>query len=566
MKTNFNVPPQIKMVTETLEGAGFEAYLVGGCVRDLVLGLQPKDWDATTNATPEQIQVLFPHTFYENDYGTVGVVNDDVAREIELLSVSQETHENTPQSVACATELGDVGTERVKEDPLPYFSGGVGWGHTVAKPQANPPLTRGMESSANQDIDKIESLKRLLVVEVTPYRTESAYSDKRRPDSVVFSQKLKDDLKRRDFTINALAYSVARETLIDEYGGLIYLEKRLIRAVGNPDERFGEDALRMLRAVRLASELDFGLDTETEASIASNSSHLKHISGERIRDELVKIVMSDMPMKGLIMAQKLGLNQFIIPELEEGIGCEQMATHAYDVWEHNLRSLEHAVKKNWPLHIRLAALLHDVGKPKTRRMGERKWTFYGHDVVGARMTKKIMERLRFDKNLSDTVVKLVRYHLFFSDTDSITLSAVRRMVANVGRDLIWDLMKLRVCDRIGTGRPKEQPFRLRKYQAMIEEVLRDPISPKMLKIDGKRVMDVARETPSRRIGWILHALLQEVLDDPGRNTAEYLEKRAIELAKLPEEELETFGEQGKEKKEEVEEAQIGDINKKYHVR
>jgi hypothetical protein len=176
-----------------------------------------------------------------------------------------------------------------------------------------------------------------------------------------------------------------------------------------------------------------------------------------------------------------------------------------------------------------------------------------------------MDRLKFDKKITDIVEKLVRYHLFFSDTDQITLSAVRRMVSNVGEELIWDLMNLRVCDRIGTGRPKEQPFRLRKYQAMIEEVLRNPISPKLLKIDGERIMSVTREMPSRRIGWILHALLEEALDDPFKNTTGYLEKRALELSKLPEGELEKIGEEGKNRKQELEDQEISKINEKYHV-
>ncbi len=495
-KPDFPIPPEVALVTKGLEQAGFEAYLVGGCVRDLLLERAPRDWDVTTNADPEAIQRIFPHTFYENSYGTVGVVNDAISREIAIGSVSYET---------------------------------------------------------------------LHVVEVTPYRLESSYSDYRRPDEVKFGQNLEDDLKRRDFTCNAIAYSISRGTLVDPFGGAIDAHKRLIKAVGVPEDRFREDALRMLRGVRLATELSFSIDSDTEAAIARNAELLKHISAERIRDELIKIVQSEEPMRGLVVAQKLGLNKYLLPELEEGIGCEQMATHAYDVWEHNLRSLEHAARKGWELNIRLAALLHDVGKPKTRRMGEKKWTFYGHDVVGGRMTQKILERLKFDKKIIDIVTKLVRYHLFFSDTDTITLSAVRRMVANVGEELIWDLMKLRVCDRIGTGRPKEQPFRLRKYQAMIEEVMRNPISPKLLKINGEGIMSVTREKPSRRIGWILHALLEEALEDPTKNTKEYLEKRALELTNLEGSELERLGEAGKEKKAEVEEQEIAEINKKYHV-
>ena len=246
---------------------------------------------------------------------------------------------------------------------------------------------------------------------------------------------------------------------------------------------------------------------------------------------------------------------------------EQNQAHSYDVFEHSLRALQHAADKGWPLEVRLAALFHDVGKPKSRRFSDEKhdWTFHGHEVVGARMTKKILEDLRFSRETIEKVVALVRWHMFFSDPEKITLSAVRRVIRNVGKESIWDLINLRVCDRIGTGRPKEQPFRLRKYQAMIEEALRDPISVGMLALDGKGLMDVTREKPGPRIGWILHALLEEVLDDPKKNTKEHLEERAQKLAGLPDDELRKIGEEGKEKREEAEEAEIKDIQKKYYV-
>jgi len=496
MSTNFAIPDEVSTLTAALESAGFEAYLVGGCVRDLVLSRPPKDWDVTTNATPEQIQATFPHTFYENDFGTVGVVNDDVSREMDSGDVSRET---------------------------------------------------------------------LHVIEVTPYRLESEYSDFRRPDSVIFSQNLKDDLKRRDFTINALAYSVSRGTLIDEFGGLLDLQKRLVRTVGDPGERFAEDALRLLRAVRLAAELDLDIEPATNKALAELSILLEKISVERIRTETVRIIESPDPVRGFTLARNLGLNQYIFPELEEGVGCEQMSTHAYDVWEHNLRSLEYAVERKYEFHVKLAALLHDVGKPRTKRKGKRKPTFYGHDVVGARMAKKMLDRLKFSRETTDIVVKLVRHHLFFSDPDAITLSAVRRMVANVGKDLIWDLMKLRQCDRIGTGRPKAHPWRLRKYEAMIDQVLRDPISVKMLKMDGGKLMKVTRETPGPRIGWVLHALLEEVLDDPTLNNDDYMVRRSAELAKLSDKELMKIGEAGKETRKEAEDRQIKEINRAHGV-
>jgi hypothetical protein len=181
------------------------------------------------------------------------------------------------------------------------------------------------------------------------------------------------------------------------------------------------------------------------------------------------------------------------------------------------------------------------------------------------MAKKLLERLKFSRETTDAVVTLIRWHMFFSDPDKVTLSAVRRIIANVGREHIEDLMHLRICDRIGTGRPKEQPFRLRKYRSMIEQALRDPISVSMLAVDGKRVMEVSREKPGPRIGWMLHALLEEVLDDPEKNSVEYLEKKIIELAKLSDSELRARGEEGKGRKEEEEEKDLKEIRKKYFV-
>jgi tRNA nucleotidyltransferase (CCA-adding enzyme) len=482
------IPEEVVKITETLEKGGFEAWIVGGCVRDLLIGKAPKDWDVTTNATPEQIQGLFDETFYENTFGTVGVVT------------------------------------------------------TSLKPT-------------------------LKVIEVTPYRVEGKYSDARRPDDVSFSQKLEEDLKRRDFTINALAYSPSQEKLVDLYEGIKDIKDNLIRAVGEPEERFAEDALRILRAVRISAELGFAIEEKTLAAMASQAPQLAKISKERIRDEFVRILRSAKPMNALLVTQSLGILKYIAPDIEQGIGVEQNQAHSYDVFEHNLRALQHAADKDWSLEVRLAALFHDVGKPKARRWGDEKgdWTFHGHEVVGARITAKALEELRFPRETIDKVEKLVRWHMFFSDPDKVTLSAVRRIIANVSRENIEDLVRLRICDRIGTGRPKEQPFRLRKYQSMIEQALRDPISVSMLAMDGKKLMEATGEKPGPRLGWMLHALLEEVLDDPARNTQEYLEKKSLEFSKLSDKELEAMGKEGKEKKEEAEEKDIKKIRQKYFV-
>ncbi|MBU1727899.1 HD domain-containing protein [Patescibacteria group bacterium] len=507
------IPKEVSHVTETLERAGFEAYLVGGCVRDLLMSIEPKDWDITTSAKPEQIIELFEKTVYENTFGTVAVIQEDV---------SQET---------------------------------------------------------------------LRQIEVTPYRIESKYSDFRHPDEIKFSDKLEDDLKRRDFTINAMALD-SKGHLVDLFDGRKDMDKKILRTVGDPESRFSEDALRMLRAVRFALQLNFSIAYEVSENIIKNSDLIKKISAERIRDEFVKIIMSKNPSAGIVMLEKFGLLKNIIPELEEGINCEQSGEHIYDVWDHSLHALQHSADKNWPLEIRLSALFHDIGKPKSRRLslptnnfsgprfsgslsrpnhsksfvGSKKlYTFYGHEVVSARMAKKILERLKFSSKEIELVDKLVRNHMFFSDTEQITLSAVRRIIAKVGKENIWSLMNVRECDRVGMKK-KEAPYRLRKYFAMIEEALHDPISVGQLKINGELMIKDIGMSPGPRMGWILHALLEEVIEDPKKNTTEYLKDKAQKLDQLSDLELRTLGEKGKEIKEELEEKEVLKLHEKHGVK
>ena len=488
IKTN-DIPLTIRGVADRLEKSGFEAYLIGGCVRDLLLGRTPKDWDFTTNADPDQIQAIFPDSFCNNDYGTVGV------------KIDSETDET------------------------------------------------------------------LKVVEVTPYRSESGYSDARRPDKVIFGVSLDEDLARRDFTVNAIAYRVTSGEIIDLYNGMEDLRAKRLKAVGDPDQRFGEDALRMMRAVRLATELDFVIETETINGIIRNSKLLQKIAIERISFEFIRIIDSKNPMQGIIFLEKLALLKYIIPELRESIGCEQGGIHAYDVFEHLLRTLQAAADKDFSTEMRLAALLHDIGKPATRRTGgkNKQYTFFGHEVVGAKMTKIILNRLKYPREASEIIEKLVRWHMFFSDPEEITLSAVRRTIVRVGEDQIQNLLNLRVCDRIGTGRPKEQPFRFRKYKAMVDEALRDPISVKMLKINGNRIMEITGEKPGKKLGYILNALMEEVLIDSHKNTENYLESRVLELYKLPETELEALAEAGKEKQAQEEAEALKVIARSHKV-
>ena len=487
-KINTNlIPSYVTRVTTELENSNFEAFLVGGCVRDLILGREIKDWDITTNATPEQIQAIFEKTVYENNFGTVGVCIEDN------------------------------------------------------------------------------------IIEVTTYRKEAKYTDFRHPDEVSFTRNIEDDLKRRDFTMNAIALS-SKGQIIDIYKGQKDIKDKIIRAVGNPNERFGEDALRMLRAVRFATVLDFAIDGETLTTITRNSHLIANIAKERIRDEFIKIIESSKPAVGIALLQKIGLLKHIIPELEEGIKCKQGGAHIYDVFEHLLGAVQHAADKKYSTNVRLSALFHDIGKPRTKRLpslvrgeAQKKPTFYGHEVVGAKMSKKILENLKFSRETIDFVTNMVRRHMFFSDTEQITLSAVRRIVASVGVEHIWELMQVRECDRVGMKKA-EAPYRLRKYHSMIDEVLRDPISVSQLKIDGNYMIDVLHVKPSPRMGWMLHALLEEVLEDPTRNTVEYLTERVKDFGELDDKTLKALGDKAKTTKDELEQEELEILRKSRGVK
>jgi putative nucleotidyltransferase with HDIG domain len=277
--------------------------------------------------------------------------------------------------------------------------------------------------------------------------------------------------------------------------------------------------------------------------------------------------MSDQPKAGIEMLREANLLQHIIPELESGVGIKQPQAHIYDVWEHLLRTLQHSADKGFDLEMRLSALFHDIGKPKTKGFSRdtNQPTFYGHEVVGSRETRKILEKMKFSRATIEKVTKLVRWHMFFADPEQISLAGVRRMVVNVGPENIWNLMDLRMCDRIGTGRPKEDPYRLRKYKSMIEEALRAPISVKMLKIDGKKIMEINNIEPGPKIGLILNALLEEVLENPDLNTEDYLNKKAVELYSKSDTELKELADKGKEKKDELEEIEIEKIRSRHKV-
>ncbi len=509
-----SIPLHVSRVTETLINAGFQAYIVGGCVRDIIMGKQPKDWDLTTNATPEEIISLFEPLAHPHP--------------------------------------GSFGT-----DPLHYR--GEGPGHTKVVYENSFGTVAIIDESEPFD----SSVRQ---IEITPFRSESGYSDNRHPDTVTFSETLAEDLQRRDFTMNAIAYDIQNDNFIDPYDGINDIKNDIIKTVGNAQERLSEDALRILRGIRFASQLGFMVSHETLDAMFHVKHLLKHISQERIRDEFVRMIQTKNPGMGIGLMKQLGILEMIIPELMEGVGCEQGGAHKYDVFEHLVHACQHAADKDFSFHVKLAALFHDIGKPRTRRPGEKKaWTFYGHEVIGARMTQKIMGRMKFSRADTDLVVKLVRYHMFFSDTEQITLSAVRRMIANVSRENIWDLMNIRECDRVGMAKT-EAPYRLRKYHAMVEQALRDPISVSQLKIDGNYLMNTLYVKPGPRMGWMLYALLEEVLEDSEKNTLEYLVSRVTSLEMLSDDELKALGEKGKQSKEQADDEEIKRLHVKHGVK
>jgi len=478
------IPKPIINILKEIEEAGFEAYIVGGSVRDLLMSRKVKDWDLTTNAKPEEIQKIFPDSFYENDFGTVGV--------------------------------------KIKEK----------------------------ETTVD-------------VVEVTTYRIESRYSDKRHPDKIKFAKTIEEDLSRRDFTINALAARIRKNDLetIDLFGGQKDLKDKIIRAVGNTDDRFSEDALRMMRAVRFHAELNFSIEEKTFKAIKKNSQLIKQVALERIKDELTRIIISDNPAEGIDMMQKTGLLVYTMPELEKGVGVPQNRHHIHTIYKHSILSLKYCPSKK--IDVRLAALFHDIAKPQTKRGEGLYATFYNHDHVGARMTEKILSRLRFPREVIEKVKILVDNHMFYYNPEEVGESSVRKLIKRVGLENIKDLIDLRIADRLGSGTPKAKPYKLRHLEYMIDKVSHDAVSVKMLEINGNDLIKELGIAPGPKIGAILEVLLAEVIEDAAKNNRERLLARAKELEKK---ELTKLRSMAKEKIEEKKEEDGEEIKGKYWVK
>lgn len=449
--------------------AGFEVAVVGGAVRDLLAGVDISDWDLATSAKPDEILKLFPRGFYNNRFGTVGIPAGDGR-----------------------------------------------------------------------------------VVEVTTYRKEVGYTDRRHPDKVIWGKTLEEDLARRDFTINAMALEVVdrvkrRELsqkeekiyrsltlnsipypliLVDPYRGQEDFKNKIIRAVGDPNKRFGEDALRIIRAVRFATTLGFKIENKTMAATRKNAPLLLKISGERIRDELFKIIDYQNASVGILLLKEAEILAVILPELDLCFDVEQKSPkrhHIYDVGSHCVMSLKFCPSTKTV--VRLATLLHDVGKPKVADVTEEGIrTFYNHEVVGGRLVKEIATRLHLSRDEREKLFLLVRWHQF-SVNEHQTDSALRRFIRNIGAHNIDDMMDLRIGDRLGGGLQQPESWRLKLFRQRLKEVMKKPFTVTDLKVDGHDVMKILDIRPGLKVGEVLNALFEEVLEDSKKNNRKYLLER-----------------------------------------
>jgi tRNA nucleotidyltransferase (CCA-adding enzyme) len=477
-----SLPLEVIALVSFLQKAGFTAEVVGGAVRDTLLKRPTNDWDLTTNAKPEEIQKIFPEHFYENEFGTVGITRQHIREQL-------------------------------------------GW---------------SVEGISEENLGEI--------FEITTYRSDSTYSDHRRPDAVTWGKTLEEDLARRDFTINAMAFSFTADThdwhgafqketfdvdatLIDPYKGKDDLQAKTIKTVGDPAQRFQEDALRMLRAVRFGAQLEYVIDMEVAIALQQNAGLIAHVSWERIRDEFLKILVTDYVEQSLTLLATTGLLQYILPELLEAKGIDQRGHHEYDVWTHSIRACASCPSRD-PI-VRLATLLHDIAKPETQAPlegVEGEYTFFNHEVIGARTAKEIAQRFKLSKEDTQRIFTLVRWHMFHYQT-SMTDAAIRRFIRRVGAENIEDIMALREADRLGSG-SKRTSWRLEEMKERIEAQFHQPMQVRDLVIKGEDVMEVLSIPPSRKVGDILQILFEEVLDEPEKNTREYLLGRLDEIKAL----------------------------------
>lgn len=438
----FFIPDYVKLVIDSLEDSGFEAYIVGGSVRDLILGKEPNDYDITTNATPEKVLEIF------NDFKTISV----------------------------GKEYGTI---------------------IVVLKEGN--------------------------IEVTTYRIEGKYLDGRRPSEVIFSNNIEEDLSRRDFTINAMAYN-ERIGLVDPFDGKFDLERKIIKTVGNPYNRFNEDYLRILRGVRFATQLGYELDDETYKASREMSHLLSNISIERIRDELYKILLSKKPSFGIRLMKDLNILDIVLPELRAAIGFEQHnPNHDKNVFDHTLCVLDEV---SAVLEIRLAALFHDIGKPHTLTIDEDGvGHFYGHEKISVEIAKDVLTKLKCSNDLINDVILLIGAHM--TKSKSMKDKGLKRLISRVGEKRIFQLLELQISDRMCSNNSADVEF-LEERKKDIKRILdnNEPYEKNQLEIDGNDILNLGYEQ-GKIIGDILDYLMEIVLIAPELNNKEKL----IELIK-----------------------------------
>jgi putative nucleotidyltransferase with HDIG domain len=367
-------------------------------------------------------------------------------------------------------------------------------------------------------------------IETTTFRTESDYRDGRRPGRVDYTATIEEDLSRRDFTMNAMALELPGGRLVDPFGGATDIKRRIIRCVGEARERFNEDGLRPLRALRFASQLGFTVDDAALEAIPGALKTTAKVASERVRGELDKTLASPKPSAAFLLMEKTGLLNALFPGLAACRGVEQKGFHRFDVLEHSLLACDYAAATGFPLHVTLAALLHDIGKPLTREMKDGVWTFYGHERESARLAWNILRQYRYPNAVTDAVVHLIKEHMFFYD-GTWTDAAVRRFIIRVGEENLEDLYALRRCDAYGTAGTAPPPDTLLPLIRRVEAVLAQSrtFSLRDLAVSGKDLMEIGVK-PGPGMGIILNELLEAAVDDPALNTRENLLEIAANLA------------------------------------
>lgn len=521
------LPFEVLFVCYTLQKAGFTAYLVGGAIRDLILQTTDTfhqqhtsitDYDFTTDAKPEEIMRLFPESFYENNFGTVSITHEDTLTLIKL------NHFLPNENLLSKFKAGNKKT-------------------LIDLAQAK----KIHESLAMKNIILPSAEKQPKPFEITTYRTDGTYHDHRRPDKVSWGKTIEEDLERRDFTINALAIKLNNDflhqifsqktlqanylistnnfALVDPHDGIKDLAQGIIEAVGDPNLRFKEDALRMLRAIRLSVQLSMKISQETYQAIKTHAPLIQHISWERIRDEFLKMLASREPKKAILQLEETKILEVILPELLTMKDVEQAGHHTTDVWVHSLDALENC-PANDPI-VRLATLLHDIGKPLTFEKKDDNITFYNHEIIGSRVASKIAKRLKLSKHDTQRVFTLVRYHMFHYQPHN-TDASIRRFMRKVGLENIDDILDLREGDRLGSG-AKKTSWRLEEMKTRMLEQLNQPMDVKDLAINGHDLINELKLKPGKQLGNILNSLFEEVLDNPALNSKEILLEKAKAL-------------------------------------